>query len=302
MPRVPLVDRLMLWLFGVARNLFLLQTLAFACAAMASIAWGGTASSWAPRALIFGALLSGTFAAASLVLWWLRSLPPPGTRSDSGTLLWPAAFGLSLVLIIGLTVLASAGLPALWRDINVKLTAIGFWEGVTTSSQFGGIVLLPILMALCVPALVTATALFSGLFPIVLLARLPFRPLMLPAIAGMGAAVQTAMAASSWLASTAMSEISQAAVVAMSSAPDQEVVQLAGELVAAVAVLMTTATMLLVPTAALVAWGLFLRPTGPAARQPVWPRPERRDLIELNVCYMVSACARRLLLSFQALF
>jgi hypothetical protein len=29
MPRVPLVDRLLLWLFGVARNLFFLQGLAF---------------------------------------------------------------------------------------------------------------------------------------------------------------------------------------------------------------------------------------------------------------------------------
>jgi MFS family permease len=267
MPRVPLVDRLMLWLFGVARTLFLLQTLAFGCGAMASMAWGGASSSWARRGLMFGALLSGTFAAASLLLGWLRSSPPPDTRSDSGTLPWPAAFGLSLVLIIGLTVLASAELPALWGGINVKLTAIGFWEGITASSQFGGIVLLPILMALCVPGLVTATALFSGLFPIVLLARLPFRPLMFSTIAGMGAVVQTALAASSWLASTAMSEISQAAVVAMSGAPDQEVVQLAGELVAAVAVLTTTATMLLVPTAALVAWGVFLRPSGAAARQ-----------------------------------
>src|SRR5687768_5803815 len=122
MPLVPLADRLVLWLFGVARTLFMLQTLAFGCGAMASMAWGGSASSWARRSLIFGALLSGTFAAASLLLWWLRSLPPPDLRSDSGTVLWPAAFGLSLVLIIGLTVLASAGLPALWRDINVKLT------------------------------------------------------------------------------------------------------------------------------------------------------------------------------------
>ena len=268
MPGVPLVDRFVLWLFGLARHLFLFQTLAFGCGAMASLAWfGTTASSWARRGLIFGALLSGTFAAAALLMWWIRSLPPPAKRADSGTSLWPVTFGLSLVLIIGLTILASAGLPALWRDIDVKLTAIGFWEGLSTSSQFGGIVLLPILMALCVPALVTATALFSGVFPIVLLARLPFRPLLFPTIVAMGAVVQTALAASSWLASAAMRELSQAAVVAMSSAPDQEVLQLAGELTARVAVLTTTAAMLLLPTAALAAWAVFLRPTGPAARQ-----------------------------------
>jgi len=269
MPRVPLVDRLVLWLFGLARNLFLLQTLAFGSGALASTAWSSaTASPWARRGLVFGAVLSGTFAAASLVLWWMRSWrPQPDTSSDSGAPLWPVALGLSLLLIVGLTLIASAGLPALWRDIDAQLTAIGFREGVTTSSQFGGIVLLPILMALCVPALVTATALFSGLFPILLLARLPFRPLMFPTITSMGAVVQTALAVSSWLASAAMRELSQVAVEAMSGAPDQEVVQLAGELTAAVAVLMSTATMLLWPTAALVAWSLLLRPSGPAARQ-----------------------------------
>lgn len=258
MPRIPLIDRLLLWLFGVARSLFLLQMLAFGCAAAASMAWGGAVSPWARRGLIFGALLSGTFAAASLLLWWIRSWPPADARSDPGTL-WPIAFGLSLMLIVGLTLLASAGLPALWRDINARLTAIGFQEGITTSSQSGGIVLLPILMALCVPALVTATALFSGLFPIVLLARLPFRPLMFSTIVAMGAVVQSALAASSWLASAALRELAEAAVATMSSAPDREVVQLAGELTASVAVLMTTATMLLVPTGALVAWSLFLK-------------------------------------------
>jgi hypothetical protein len=244
MPRVPLVDRLVLSLFGLARNLFLLQTLAFGSGALASMALSGaTASPWARHGLIFGAALSGIFAGASLLLWWMRSwTPQPDRSSDPGAPLWPVALGLSL-------------------------TAIGFQEGVTTSSQFGGLVLLPILMALCVPALVNATALFSGLFPILLLARLPFRPLMFPTITAMGAVIQTALAVSSWLASAAMRELSQPAVEVMSGAPDREVVQLAGELTAAVAALMSTATMLLVPTAALVAWSVFLRPSGSVACQ-----------------------------------
>jgi hypothetical protein len=66
-PRVPLIDRLLLWLFAVARRLFFLQGLAFGCAAAAAFAWTGTsAPSWAARALALCGLLSGAFVAAAL--------------------------------------------------------------------------------------------------------------------------------------------------------------------------------------------------------------------------------------------
>jgi methionine-rich copper-binding protein CopC len=156
-------------------------------------------------------------------------------------------------------------LPALWREIGTQLTAIGFWEGLNRPSQFGGIVILPILIALMIPALVTAAAMFSFLFAIVLLARLPFRPIMFPTIASMGAIVQTALVVTGWLATAVLRELSQAAVVDMSNAPDLEVRQLADQLTSAVATLMMSTTLLVVPTVVLVAWSVFLRPSGRAA-------------------------------------
>jgi hypothetical protein len=266
-PRASLFDRLLLGLFGVARRLFLLQGLAFGCAAAASLAVVGTpVPPWAVRALALGTLTSGTFVVAALLLSRMRSSASrQPTTPDSGHATWPTALGASLVLIAALTLAASAGLPALWREIGTQLTAIGFWEGLNRPSQFGGIVILPILIALMIPALVTAAAMFSFLFAIVLLARLPFRPIMFPTIASMGAIVQTALVVTGWLATAVLRELAQAAVVEMSNAPDLEVRQVADQLTSAVATLMMSATLLVVPTAVLVAWSVFLRPSGRAA-------------------------------------
>jgi methionine-rich copper-binding protein CopC len=269
MPRVPLIDRLLLWLFGVARNLFLLQGLAFGCAAAATFAWTRTdMAPWLARGLVFGALLSGTFVAAALLLWRMRSWTPQrDSWSDPSGSMWPGALVGSLVLIAALTLVASAGLPALWREITSQLSAIGFWDALTRSSQFGGIVILPILVALFVPALVTAAAVFSLGSSIALLARFPFRPRMFPTMTSMAAVVQIALTGTAWLATALLRELSSVAATSMSSAPDQEVRQLADQLMAAVSTLMTSATRLVVPTAVLLTWAVFLRPSGRAAGQ-----------------------------------
>jgi methionine-rich copper-binding protein CopC len=89
--------------------------------------------------------------------------------------------------------------------------------------------------------------------------------MMFPTIASMGAIVQTALVVTGWLATAVLRELAQAAVVDMSNAPDLEVRQLADQLTSAVATLMMSATLLVVPTAVLVAWSVFLRPSGRAA-------------------------------------
>ena len=167
MPRVPLIDRLLLWLFGVARNLFFLQGLAFGCASAAAFAW--TRSNVPP---VDDPLPRGRGAdlrclvVAGFLLSWMRSWTPTRDRwSDPAESVWPARLAGSLVLIAGLTAGASIGLPGLWRQIVAQLSAIEFWKGLTTPSQFGGIVMLPILLSLFVPLLVTVAALFSFVVP-----------------------------------------------------------------------------------------------------------------------------------------
>ena len=269
MPRVPLFDRLLLWLFGAARNLFILQGLAFGCASAATFAW--TRSSMSPRmarSLVVAALMSGVFVAAGVLLSWMRSWMPTRDRwSDPAESVWPTRLAGSLVLIAALTVGASVGLPGLWRQIVAQLSAIEFWEGLTTPSQFGGIIMLPILLSLCVPLLVTIAALFSLAFPLVLLARLRSRPLMFPRLMSMGAVCQSALVATGWLATRLMRELSQVAATTMAKAPDEDVRQLADQLTAAVGTLTTTATTLVVPAAALVGWAVFLRPSSNPAGQ-----------------------------------
>ena len=281
MPRVPLIDRLLLWPFGVARNLFFLQGLAFGCASAAAFAWTRSdVSPWIIRSVVVAGLMSGAFVVAGVLLSWMRSWTPTRDRwSDPAESVWPTALGGSLVLIAGLTVVASAGLPGLWRQILAQLSAIEFWEGLTTPSQFGGIVTLPILLALFVPALVTLAALFSFFFPLVLLARLRSRPLMFPTMLSMGAVCQSALVATGWLAAMLLRELIQAFNAAMLEAPNPEVVQVSDQLARAVSTLMTTATMLVLPAAALVGWAVFLRPSSNAAGQ--FGRDEAPGTVEL---------------------
>ena len=268
MRRAPLVDRLLLWLFGAARQIFLLQGLAFGCACAVTLMWTSTAaaSPWLTRALWSGGLLSGTCFVAGLLLWRMRSWSP-GSTGSAPTIEWPwpTALAASLVVMAIVTLMASSALPSMWRQILTPLTAIGFWDGLKNPGQFGGIIILPILLALFVPALVTVAALFSFLFPLVLLVRLRPRPRMFPVLTAMGAVCQSALVGSGWLATRLLSDLAQAASAEMLRAPDVEVVQLSAQLTDVVATLMRTATVLIVPAAALIAWSVFLRPSGAAA-------------------------------------
>jgi hypothetical protein len=194
-------------------------------------------------------------------------MPTRDRWSDPAASGWPMAFAGSLVLIAGLTVVASLGLPGLWRQIIAQLSAIEFWNGLTTPSQFGGIVTLPILLALFVPLLVTVAALISFVFPLVLLARLPSRPLMFPTMTSMGAVCQSALVATGLMATMLLRELMQAFNAAMLEAPDAEVVQVADQLTREMSALMATSTMLVLPAAALLGWAVFLRPSSYAAAQ-----------------------------------
>jgi hypothetical protein len=53
MRRAPLLDQMLLWLFGAARRVFLLQGVAFGCAWAAALAWTSTANAalWMTHAL-----------------------------------------------------------------------------------------------------------------------------------------------------------------------------------------------------------------------------------------------------------
>ena len=107
-----------------------------------------------------------------------------------------------------------------------------FWKELTTPSQFGGIIMLPILLSLFVPLLVTVAALSrrsrSSCSHDCGHGRSCFQRLM-----SMGAVCQSAFVATGWLATRLMRELSQVAATTMTKAPDEEVRELADQLTAA---------------------------------------------------------------------
>ncbi len=285
MRRAPLADRLLLWLFGAARQIFLLQALACGCAWAAALTWTSTtnAAPWMTRALWSGGLLSGTFFVAGLLLWRMRSWPP-AVADPAQAIGWPwrTALAASFVLMAGVTLIASAPLTSLWRQILTQLTAIEFWDGLRNPGQFGGIVILPILLALVVPALVTIAASFSFIFPLVLLARLRQHPSMFPVLLAMGAVCNAALVGSGWFATRLFRDLAQTASAEMLKAPDAEVVALATQLIGAINTLSRAATVLIVPASVLVVWAVFLRPLGRAAAafgEPIDETPALPNLV-----------------------
>lgn len=283
MERLPLADRLLLWTFRLARTLFLLQGLAIGSATLvlATLAAGP----WVGRASLFVGTLSAIFIVAALLITAIRrevrerhSAYSPGSTET-------VLFAVSLLTVAALTLIVSAGLPPLWRDISVKLSAAGFWAELRRPSQFGGVLMLPLILALAVPAMVTGAAAFSVGFAIVLLARLRSRSAALPSIAAMGAVVQSALVGASWLAVAALGQLSELAVASASSAPDLDVRRLSGELTAAVATLTRIASLLVVPTVLLVAWAGFIlwrqrdagQPGAAADRSFEAPRPDATE-------------------------
>lgn len=256
MERLPLADRGLLQLFRFVGRLLLLQGAATACGALAVAPFAAEPLVWRP--LLFVAFVSALFLVAGLIVRALDASPiepPAASRPGAGEAL---LFGVSVVAMAALTLFASTGLPPLWRDISARLSAVGFWNEVQRSSQAGGILMLPILVGLAVPTLVTLTAAFSFIVAPVLLVRHRSGSPASPRLAGMGAAVQAALAGGGWLAGSALRQVSELFTASAASAADLEVQQLAGELAAAVAVLDRAATWLVAPTLLLAGWAAHM--------------------------------------------
>jgi methionine-rich copper-binding protein CopC len=262
---VGVVEHLLLLLLGVARGSFLLQGVAFGCASLAVlIATPMEAPVWLRGAMVSAALLSGTGLFAGFLMSE-RRWPAAHAGGGEPAWPWPLLLGLSLVALPAASAIAASALLPLWSRIAAQLAAVGFWDGVTRSDPYAGIVILPILAALCVPALVSAAALFSIAFPLLLLPLLAARSRRLPALLAMGAICQSALVLSGWIAVDAFAQLAAQVRVAMAASGDAEVLRVSGQLEHATSVLARTATALLPPLLGMLAWLAFLRPSGAAA-------------------------------------
>jgi hypothetical protein len=151
-------------------------------------------------------------------------------------------------------------MPALWSEVIGRLNGVVDWESLSRPAPNAGIVVLPILIGLMVPALVTLAAFAAIVLPLALLILLPDRRPRFLALVGMSAVCQAGLALASWLAANAIAGLIDAANVVMRDSGDAEVLQVAGWLRQQSAVISGTALALLVPALGLVAWFVALHP------------------------------------------
>ena len=277
------LERLLLTFLAAVRVLCLLQGLAFATAAVAVLAATAPDSPpWLRAIGMTAAMGSATFVVTGILLVMARRWPAaPASQTIEPAWPWPAALGVSLVGVAVLAALAAANLPSLWMLIGARLEAIDFWSGLSRSDPYGGIVLLPIMLALFVPALVSGAAVFAIAYPLALLLLLPARRPLFPSLLLMGALYQTGLVISSWLSANMLARLAAPALNAMETSGDVEVLRVAADLRVASDVVASTATALAIPTLIVLAWAVFLWPTGSAAahfaaRGPLIPDAARK--------------------------
>ena len=174
--------------------------------------------------------------------------------------MWPMPLGVTLLLLAGLAAYAAAPLPPLWREIAARMNESIAWDDLSRPAPNSGIVVLPILIGLLVPALVTLAAVASIALPLAILILLPDRRPRFMALFGMSAICQAGLALAAWLAARTIAGLIEAAAGVMRDSGDAEVLQVAERLTQASAVIAGTAFALLAPASGLVLWMLVLRP------------------------------------------
>ena len=246
--------------------MFLLQGVAFGLASVTAFAVASTGMpAWFRSTFVSSVMISGTFFVAGFLLTVERRWRVTSSGGNSKpTWPWPLLLGLSLLLLPAAAVIAASDLPALWSNIGTQLEAMGFWEGLTRPGN-SGLVMLPLFLALFVPALVTAAALYSVAFPLAMLSLLVTRSPLFPTLLAMGATCQATLVLNSWLASGALVRVVSALATAMADGGDAEVLRVSGELEREAAILFRTGLALAVPMLGVLAWFAFLRPSGGAA-------------------------------------
>lgn len=253
------VERLLHLLLGMVQVLFLLQGLAFGCAGLAVFsALPLEPPDWLRRAILSALLVSASFLVAGFLLVVARRWRGGAAAAADGTNRPARLLGL-LVPAVAAN-LAAAELPELWSRISLHLGAAGFWDAVTRSSPYGGILLLPIFASLLIPLLVTAAAVVSIALPLLLMLPLATRSRLFPSLLARAAFCQAGLVAAAWVSVDALARLASQVLAAMRSSGDAEVLQLADELMHATDILTCTTTRLAIPLLIMLGWLAFLRP------------------------------------------
>ena len=243
------VERLLLGLFWIVRSACLAQGLAFATALLAT-PWLGRADTppWLESAVRSSLWLGATLFLTGVLVILARRLPPP--RADDAaepTWPWPWLLGIALAALPVLAYAGASPLVPLWREILGLLDQIGFWESLEQSGPNSGLLVLPVLAALFVPALESVAAFFLIAPPLGLLVLLMARSRLFPQLFAMTIASQAGLVLAGLIAADAFSRLAAEAIAAMAAAPDAEVHRVAEDLQRAQGVLVSVAAACVAP-------------------------------------------------------
>ncbi len=262
------VERLFLVLFWIARSVFVAQGLAMGSALLAA-SWAARADApaWLGTLVRSCLFLGATFLVTGIVSYAARHGVAPSMRDRVQTEVapgvgnaagpawtWAPLLGLTLTGIPALAYADASGLVALWSEILDLLGRIGFWEELQRPGPFSGLVMIPVLAALFVPALEAAAAFFLIAVPLGLVVLLLARSRLFPTIFAMTVVCQAGLVVGSVLAADAFARLATEAGAAMIASGDAEVLRVAEGLRRAHDVLTSTAAGFVTPLLGFLFW------------------------------------------------
>ena len=250
-------EQLLLFLFRTAGLAFLAAALATGGAFVAVLPLQGPdAPQWLGVLARASLAMAGTFLATGALVFAAR--PPSATAAGGGGgrpgRNAAGLLALSLVALPALSFARARELTALWREILVLLERVGFWNAFEGGGMNSGLVLLPVLAALVVPALEAAAAFFLIAVPPGLLALLATRSPLLPRTFAMLAACQAGLVLASLIGADAFSRLATDVIALMSADRDAGLMDAIETLRRAEVALASTARGFVAPAVGYVLW------------------------------------------------
>jgi hypothetical protein len=223
---IRIAERLLFALFSLVRTACFMVGLSLLAALLGAPAMGTGGPTWL-TAMINGAIGLGiVFTATGAAMQAARRFEQPPAPADAPHRgIWPAALGFSLVLLALMALVRCADLFQLWNLAAGLLDQAGFDDVLASGGQGSGLVVLPILVALMVPALQTLAAVFLVAVPIALLPLLAARSPRFPTLFTMLVATQAGLVAASLLASYTFGQVVTEAIAAMQVSGDADVLR-----------------------------------------------------------------------------